>query len=372
LVVATFGRGFYVLDDYSALREAKPETLEKPAALFPVRDGFLFMQTSQFGGRGKAFLGEAFYAADNPPFGALIDYHLKEALPTKKQKRKEAAKKGNPPYPSLEELRAEAEEEEPAILLTIENASGKPIRVITGPASAGMHRVTWDLRLPAASLPAPRPMGAPDEDFFGPPPGGPLVTPGRYKVTLSKRVEGVVTQLAGPVDIVVKYVGQQGLPAEDLKVLAEFQASVIKLQRDLTTATSAANDLTAKLAQIKLAFDQTPAAPAEAREKVRKTIAATREIVKALSGDSFLRSRNENAPASIAERVGEAAAATRTAISKPTGTQKEQFKIAREELDQESAKIRKIIETDVKEYETLLNKLGAPYTPGRLPGGKVK
>ncbi len=294
-------------------------------------------------------------------------------MPTKKQKRKEAEKKPNPPYPSLNELRAEAEEEEPAILLTVENSEGKPICVITGPTSAGFHRVTWDLRLPATSLPAPRQrLAAPDEDFFGPPPGGPLVTPGAYKITLSKRVDGVVAQLAGPVDVVVKYVGQQGLPGEDVKVLAEFQAKVIQLQRDLTAASSAANELTTKLAQIKLALDTTPGAPAEASKKVRKTIEANREIAKALSGDSFLRTRNENAPMSIAERVGEAASATRTAINKPTGTQSEQYNIARKELDQEIAKIRKIMETDVKEYETVLNKLGAPYTPGRLPGAAKK
>jgi hypothetical protein len=331
------------------------------------------MRTAQYGGRGKAFMGESFYTAQNPPFGATISYHLKEALPTKKKKRKEAEKKGKIAYPSLKELEAEAEEEEPAILLTIQNAEGKAVRELTGPTAAGFHRVTWDLRLPAVSLPAPRRAGgAPDEDVFGPPPGGPLVMPGTYRVTLSKRVDGVVTHLAGPVDVLVKYVGQQGLPPKELEQLADFQAKVVRLQRDLTAATSAANDLGTKLGQIKLALDVTPGAPATARQKVRKSIDANREIVQALTGNSVLRSLNENAPMSIAERVGEAAAATRSAINKPTGTQSEQYNIARKELDQEIAKIRKIMETDVKEYETLLNKLGAPYTPGRLPGATGK
>jgi hypothetical protein len=73
---------------------------------------------------------------------------------------------------------------------------------------------------------------------------------------------------------------------------------------------------------------------------------------------------------SIAERVSVAGGATRSIISKPTGTQREQFEIARKELDEVSAAIRKRIDTDIKELEELLNKLGAPWTPGRLPVGK--
>ncbi len=155
LVVATFGRGFYVLDDYSALRQASPSSFEKPVAIFPIRDGLLYMPRDQFGGRGKASRGESFYTADNPPFGVHFTYFLKDALPTKKQKRKEAAKGPNPVYPSLAELRAEVEEEEPAILLTIADAEGTPVQIVTGSSGQGVHRITWDLRLPGADLPRP-------------------------------------------------------------------------------------------------------------------------------------------------------------------------------------------------------------------------
>jgi photosystem II stability/assembly factor-like uncharacterized protein len=370
LVVATFGRGFYVLDDYSPLRAATAEALEKPATIFPVRDGFEYMPRDQYGGFGKASLGETFYTADNPPYGATITYHLKQSLPTKKQKRKEAAKGPNPKYPSLDELRAEAEEEEPAILLTIADADGTPIQTITGPTTSGVHRVTWDLRLPGASLTRPARARDPDEDAptrFG---GGPYVVPGKYQVTLLQRVGGAVTHLAGPVDFTIRYVGPQPLPADDLKALAEFQKDVVRLQRDLNAATSSAGELSGRLDQIKGALDATPAAPAEARETVRKLIARNRETLRLLRGDAFLQSRWENAPASIAERVGAAASATRTLATKPTGTEREQYKIAREELDREAAKIRQMADKDVKDLERLLDKLGAPWTPGRLPVGR--
>jgi photosystem II stability/assembly factor-like uncharacterized protein len=372
LVVATFGRGFYVLDDFSPLRQASSEVFEKPATIFPIRDGFQYPLRDQYGGRGKASLGETLYAAENPPYGAAIAYFLKEALPTRKTKRKEAAKGPNPKYPSLNDLRAEAEEEEPAILLTIADSEGTPLRTLTGASSAGVHRVTWDLRLTGASLSrAPVAVDA-DEDSPFRQAGGPLAVPGKYQVSLSKRVVGVVTPLAGPVEFNVKYVGPQPLPAEDAKALADFQKQVIRLQRDLTAATGTASDLTARLDQVKQVLDQLPTAPTDAREKVRKLIAAHRLVVRSLTGDSFLQSRNENAPMSIAERVGDAGGATRALTDRPTGTQREQFKIAREELDGVAAKLRQTAEKDLKELEQLLDKLGAPWTPGRLPVGKDK
>src|SRR5207247_3279071 len=142
--------GIYVLDDYSPLRSLTPDFLARDTAFLSVKDALLYIQTRQYGLRGKAFLGEAFYTADNPPFGATFTYYLKEAIKTRKEKRqdaeKAAAKKGaSAPYPAAEQLRAEAEEEPPTILFTIADASGTPLRTITGPVTQGFQRVSWDL-----------------------------------------------------------------------------------------------------------------------------------------------------------------------------------------------------------------------------------
>src|SRR5207302_4095594 len=112
LIVGTFGRGIYVLDEYAPLRAMTPEALRQPAALFPVRDVVTYIESRPYGLRGKGFQGESFFTAENPPFGASITYHLKDALKTKKQGRKDAekaaAKQGSPPpHPSKEDLRAE-------------------------------------------------------------------------------------------------------------------------------------------------------------------------------------------------------------------------------------------------------------------------
>jgi hypothetical protein len=119
------------------------------------------------------------------------------------------------------------------------------------------------------------------------------------------------------------------------------------------------------LAQIKSALDQTPTAPPEAREAIRKSIAKHALVIRQLNGDSFLASRYENQPTSVSDRVQNAGGAIYTIVNKPTGTQREQAKIGREELDQTKDAVKKMLDGEVKEYELILDKLGAPYTPGR-------
>src|SRR6185436_17569289 len=95
------------------------------------------------------------------------------------------------PYPSYADLRAEAGEEDPAILLTVSDADGHVVRRLTAPVSAGLHRVAWDLRFAPA---VPTSLEPPKLDNpFADPPLGPMVVPGKYSVTLARRVEGAVT-----------------------------------------------------------------------------------------------------------------------------------------------------------------------------------
>jgi photosystem II stability/assembly factor-like uncharacterized protein len=371
LVVGTFGRGIYVLDDYTPLRALKSGGLAQAATLLPVRDALLYIPTMQYGLRGKAFLGASLFTADDPPFGATFTYHLKEAIKTKKQRRrdaeKEVAKKGkDAAYPSRDELRAEAEEEEPAVVVTVTDADGKPVRTLTGPAGEGFHRVSWDLRAPAPVLPRPRPAEA-DEDLFAEPPGGQLVLPGRYRVSLAKRVEGVVTPLAGPVEFTVTTDGADRLAASDRKELADFQREVMRLQRAVSGALGAANELTGRLEQARRAADAAPAADAKTKEKVRALLHADRDLLRALRGDAVLRSRNENTPTSIAERVEYVVDATRFALVKPTATQRESYRIASAEFAKELAKLKHLVQVEMPELDKALEAAGAPWTPGRLP-----
>jgi hypothetical protein len=375
LVLGTFGRGFYVLDDYSALRGLTPATLEHEIALFPTRDAWLYIQTLQYGLPGKAFQGSAFYSAANPPFGATFTYHLKEALKTRKQQRqdeeKAAAKKSAVvPYPTHEQLRAEDEEEPPALLFTIADATGHVVRTLTGPVTQGFHRVTWDLREPAATLPRPRPEDAEDDLFYSDD-VGPLVMPGTYKVSVAKRVRGVTTPLIDGQAFNVVVDGLGAVAAEDRKALFEFQQQVVRLERAVEGTLDAAKELSKRIEQIKKALDHTPAA-AKDKDAARALEQANRDILRSLRGDTALRARNENTPISIAERVETIVESERMSLAKPTTTARESYRIAGEELTVELAKLRKLVDVDLRELEKALDLAGAPWTPGRLPEWKEK
>jgi hypothetical protein len=248
----------------------------------------------------------------------------------------------------------------------VTDADGLPVRTLTGPTAAGVHRINWDLRDQPVTRGRPRAEG--DEDNpFADEPTGPLVLPGRFGVSLAQRVDGVVTPLPGTVTFNVVADGVGALPETDRKELAEFQRQAARLQRGLNAALGSANELTGRLEQAKQALDRTPAADEKTRTAARSLIRANRDVLRALVGDSAMRARNENTQTSIAERVGAVVEATRFAIAKPTGTQREAYRVASADLAPVIDKLRKMIETDVKELEKAMDAAGVPWTTGRLP-----
>jgi photosystem II stability/assembly factor-like uncharacterized protein len=370
LVIGTFGRGIYILDDYTPLRLLKPEMLKQDGPLFPVKDGLMYIQAQPLGGRGKNFQGESFFMAENPPFGIVFTYYLKDELKTKKAKRqeaeKEAAKKGAATVlPSQAELRAEEEEEVPAVIFTVTDSSGRVVRRLTGPVMAGMQRIAWDLRYAPASLPPPP--NPETEDPFSEGPAGPLVMPGTYKVSVAKRVEGVMTPLGQPQEFQVVVAGQERMSAPDRTALVEFQQKVARLQRAVQGAQEAANALKPRLALIRRALLETPAAGDKLLDDAAALDKRTNDILRALRGDTALRARNMNLPQSIGERVTEIVGTQRMSTARPTQTQINQYSAAAQEFEQTLAQLRQLIEGELARLEKQMEAAGAPWTPGRIP-----
>lgn len=371
LVVGTFGRGIYVLDNYAPLRMVKADILQQEAALFPVKDAMMYVLAQPLGGRGKGFQGETFYTADNPPYGAVFTYYLKQPLRTRRQQRREAERDAErrgqaARMPTAEDLRAEEEEDPPAIVFTISDSTGRVVRRLTGPASPGINRVAWDLRYPAPTLAAQRPADA-DDDFFFEPPGGPMVMPGKFTVALAKRVGGVVTPLGAPQTFTVYVEGQHQMTPEDHAALVEFQQKVARLQRAMTGTLDIANQVRTRMGLIKRALQETPGADAKLLDDAVSIERRTNDILHALRGDTSARQRNENLPPSISERVGAIVSSSRMSTAKPTGTQRNQYEIAAKEFEQALAQLRSLVEGDLARLERAMEAAGAPYTPGRLP-----
>lgn len=372
LVLGTFGRGIYILDNYTPLRLLKPELLKQEAELFPVKDALMYIQAQPLGGRGKMFQGESFFTAENPPYGATFTYYLKDELKTKKARRqeaeKEAAKKGAITLPSPAELRAEEEEEAPAVIFTITDSAGRVVRRLTGPVTAGMQRVTWDLRYPPSSLPPPP--NPENEDPFAEGPGGPLAMPGPYHVAVARRVDGMITPLGQPREFQVIVEGQERMTPADRAALVEFQQKVARLQRAVQGSLDAANALTPRLTAIRRALLETPAAPAQLLNDAAALDKRKNEILRALRGDQALRQRNMNLPPSINERVGDIVSAQRMSTARPTQTQIDQYAHAAQEFETALTQLRQLIEVDLSRLEKQMEAAGAPWTPGRIPEWK--
>jgi photosystem II stability/assembly factor-like uncharacterized protein len=366
LLLGTFGRSIYVLDDYSPLRALTADT-----QLYPVKDALLYLPTRKLGGAGKGSQGETLYAADNPPFGAIFTYHLKEALKSRRDARREAErKKEPPPYPSLDALRAEAEEEPPAIVFTISDAAGRPVRQLTGAAAKGFNRIAWDLREPVSALSRGGPGAELSEDAGGrPQPQGNLVLPGLYKVQMASRVDGVLTPLGEPRQFRVI---PEGVSEADFKLLSEFQQKVSRLQKAVNATVDGMETARTKVAALKAAAALTPALSAKTMQDLRAIEKRLSAIRLAVSGDSFAASRYEGTPTSISGRVNSIVFGARLSTQRPSGSWLENYTIAARDLQREVEKLRPIIETELKALDKAFDAAGAPATPGRLPEFPLK
>ncbi|HVN31955.1 MAG TPA: hypothetical protein VMT45_08200 [Thermoanaerobaculaceae bacterium] len=371
LVLATFGRGFYILDDLTPLRGLARATLEKPAALFPVKDALAYVESSPLGGKGKAFLGDSFFTADNPPFGAVVTYYLKDELKTKKELRhdaeKEAEKKGiAPAYPTAEQLREEAREEKPSVVITVTDEQGNVVRRISAGPEKGIHRVSWDLRFPAPD-PAKLPSEVTEKDPWDAPEQGPMVAPGVYRVSLAKRVGGVVTDLAGPQQFQVVPLGLATLGAQDRVAVLAFEQKAARLQRAVLGAIEASKDARGRLARIKVALADTPAARPELTEQASANDRRLQDIQVALSGDRVLEKHNEPTPPSIEDRVQLIVYSLWATTQAPTQTMIDSYDIAGDEFGELLPKLRTLLDVDLKNLQDAMEKAGAPWTPGRVP-----
>jgi photosystem II stability/assembly factor-like uncharacterized protein len=370
LAVATFGRGFYILDDITPLRQVKAETLEQDSALFPVKKAWMYMQASPMGGREQGFQGASFYVAPNPPFGAVFTYFLKDDLKTRRKTRQEAEKKltkegGAVVYPPWETLREEDREAEPSLLLTVKDEEGNVVRRLTAPGKSGVHRIAWDLHFPPSTPISITPSRR--EEFGGPPPDGPMAAPGKYTVSLAKVVDDVTTPLGPPQTFEAMPLSLASMPARDQATQLEFERKTARLQRAVRGAAQAVNEAQERLKFIQKAILDTPKADVKLLEKARQIDLHLQDIEVKLSGDPTLASRNEPTPPAILDRVENIVQGHWSTSSEATKTFQDDYAVAAAEFAPVLEDVRRTIEVDLKGLETQLEAAGAPWTPGRVP-----
>lgn len=361
LVVGTFGRGIYILDDYSPLRHAKPEALENEAKIFPIKDALAFLEDNS---KARRNYGSAFYRADNPPVAATFTYYLKDSYKTLKAERKDEESKvieqgGTISYPSFERLREEDLEEKPYLLFVIKDKNGKTIRQLKKSPSKGIKRVTWDLRY-ASEYPVT------EKTDINKASGMPVV-PGEYSVELYKFHRNEFTKLDGPVKFNVVPLNNVTLPADDANALADFQDEVLDLQGTLQAVNKTINEMMDRTKSIKNAISLTDAAPLDMIQKTNQAIAQLQELDKRVNGDESISKRAGNQTPSISDRLGIMVYLMWRTRSAPTTTNKEAFAIAEKQTKEVIAELRGLRDSVILPLEEELESLDAPLTPGRFP-----
>ena len=145
LVAATFGRGFYVLDDYSSLRFLSSNSL-KSNIVFTPRKALQYSPIRS----GSSSQGSNTYYAKNPDYGAIFTFYLSDEVSTKKQKRKKIEKeleKSNSdiPFPGWDELDAELNQNLPKVIIEIYDDNNNFVDRFSTAYKKGFNRISWDL-----------------------------------------------------------------------------------------------------------------------------------------------------------------------------------------------------------------------------------
>jgi photosystem II stability/assembly factor-like uncharacterized protein len=208
LVISTYGRGFWILDDLTPLQQMNATVLDSSAYLFPPRPAYRFRNATT-----PYSMSDDPTAGQNPPYGASISYYLKSA---------------------------------PAgdVKVRIEDSEGRPVRTLNGTKMPGVNRITWDLRgeqsreVRLRTSPAYAPEVRVGPDGWRPAPDGArmslLMAPGSYSVKLITGGQEVSRPLA------VKKDPNAGGSESDIQAQTVM---LTQLRKDLESAADMVNQI---------------------------------------------------------------------------------------------------------------------------------
>ena len=374
LVVATHGRSFWVLDDISPLEQYDDS--------IPQRETHLFSPSKA---NHTVFRGGGGNVGKNPPAGAVIDYWLKTSLKksdaTKAEQAKVSAANENlaaksdtgsatSASASVDVKKPDAESESPKITLAILDSSGKVIRKFPkkkeesgggeeedffnrggGAANlsvdAGLNRFVWDLRYEGATKVPKAPLWGGNTD-------GPKALPGTYQVRLTVLGKSYTAPLEIAADPRLK------ISQEDLAKQFDLLLKI----RDKVTETDVAilqiRDLREQMKAIDARLKNDPRAKviADAGKALDKKMTVVEEALiqtKAKSGQDVL-----NFPVRLNNDLVALGGVVESADSAPTKQSYEVFDVLSKSVDEQLAKWKAIVASDVAAYNGLVKQQEVP------------
>lgn len=362
LVLATFGRGFYILDDYSPLRELNNLDTNK-AKMFPIKDALLYTQKHRGGTPGSMP-----FFAENPEFGATFTYYIKEVPKTIQEKRrkkeKELIKSKLPiPTPSPKKLHTESTQLKPYLLFTIFDNDGNEIRKITKKAKKGMNRFSWNLKSLWDYPVAPK-------DKFNPlhkANSGMNVIPGDYFVSMDLIFNSKIENLVTKQKFKVKLLDNTTLPAKNKVELKEYYTKLSELARITWGTNSLLNELTKKVNSLRLVSLKTINVSQETKKELSKIDEKISAINWELNGEKPKASFEETQPApmSINKRLSKIIYLHNQSSSSISQKQRDGYVILKDRVKPIIEEL-KMINKEIQEIEKTLNKAKSPWTSGRI------
>ncbi len=367
LVGATFGRSFYVLDDYSPLRSVTADMLRTGSVMFPVRRAHWYVPKRPHSCTAVGCVdsqGDAYFVSPNPPFGAVFTYYLAEARKGLKEQRQDQEKdlaeaNENVIFPNWDRLNDEALEDLPAIIFTVTDIDGNVIRHIEAPADAGFRRVNWDLRYPDVSPWVPEEERNPNDSG-----AGVLAAPGTYKVTMYERIDGVVTALGQAQTFEVESIREPTLAGSSQQERIAFQRRVDEMRRAIDGSLRSIDEVLAQLDAIEeMLQNSTSDMSLYSRAlSIEKDIIGQRDR---LSGNQARGEFAVNRPVPVTGRLSHAAYNPHANAHGPTATQRESLSIAQNVYDQVGTELSRLVDLEFSALLEALDRAGVPWTPGR-------
>ncbi len=361
LVGASFGRGFFVLDDYSSLREMTEATLNKEGSLYSSREADWYVPKNMVGNTGADY-----YFAKNPDFGALFTYSLANEMSTKSKARKEnekALEKRNAsiPFAGWDALEEERRQQDPKIWITIKDANNNVIRNVEGSTKKGLNRVAWDLRHPSTRAIRPGQGGGGGNSRWN---SGPMAMPGTYTATLSKEVDGVVTQLDGPIGFKVTPLFEstlKGVSYEEYNTYISAYNEVATQERKISDVLNISMD---KVKAMQVALSRTPAAPGNMATRLHDLKQQLFSFEEKLEGNKSRDEIGERNPPNAGDHLSVARRGLSTTYG-PTSLHMQNLEIARTMIASLYTEISTIGNTTIPQLEKELKAMGAPYILGQ-------
>ncbi len=358
LIGASFGRSFFILDDYSPLRYITDDFMEKDAVLFPVKDALLYIQKNTVDSQGASD-----FVAANPPFGAIFTLFLKENFltKTKERKKKESVlekQQADIPFPGWEALDQEKNEAKPFLVFMVKDDQGNVINRVTAPAKKGFQRVSWNLTYASGRSIG---LGGSGEITTT---SGYLVAPGRYSVTVSSAKGKEVHQLDKEQFFEVKPLYQGTLKGASSEERALFGKEYNAFLRDLDAVTSLLGQSMKKVKAMKQAYYQINQESPALLGKILTAESSLLELNRQLKGNQSKMEIREKQVATPGTRLAVASYGLSTTYG-PTDLHKQSLDLGIQELHPIKTRLVEITQETLPSLEKALRENGAPYIEGQ-------